>query len=393
MTLTSDEVARLRAETAACFRRIHLDSAGSSLMPDAVFREVAEYMALERDVGGYAAAEEARPDLEAMYENLAALLGAQPIEIAFAESATRAWDFAFSAIPFSPGDRIIAHASEYGSNYLSMLHLARRRGLEIDLVSSDGLGRVDVSAIETAIAARTKLVAVTHVAMHEGLIQPVEEIGRVARDHGLIYLLDACQAVGQLTVDVKRIGCHILAGTGRKYLRAPRGTGFLYVSSDIVSQLDPTFLDMRSAVWSSKDSYEFVPGARRFEAFESNIAGRVGLAAATRYAMAVGLPKIEAYVRELAEDFRDALRAIGGVEVCDRGGARSGMVTFVKDGVAPKDLARRLRAEGIVISAASIEQAWLGLGERDLSAVARASVHYFNTREEIERACDAISRS
>ena len=388
---TTDEIARLRADTPACERHIHFDNAGSSLMPDPVFEAVRNHLELEREFGGYTAAAKVAPLLAGFYDNLAALLGAASSEIAYAESATRAWDMAFHSIAWTRGDRILTHSSEYGSNYLSFLHLARRSGVEIDFAPSNENDQVDVDALAAAITPRTKLIAITHVPMHEGVIQPVGDIGRIARTAGVLFLLDACQAVGQLAVNVKEIGCHILAGTGRKYLRGPRGTGFLYVSSDIGDQLKPPFVDMRAAKWTAPDSYELMPGAKRFEAFESSIASRIGLATAAAYAHEIGMPRIEERIRRLADQLRDVLGELDGIEVHDRGNDRSGIVTFTKSGVAAVDMADRLEAAGITISIARREQAWRGLGARGLDEVIRASVHVFNTENEISRFCDVVS--
>lgn len=387
------EIARLRAETPACERFGHFDSAGASLMPDPVFRAVQDHWTLERNCGGYAAAVEAAPALESLYRNLAALLGAEPGEIAYAESATRAWDLAFYAVALAPGDRVLTHISEYGSNYLSLLQRARRDGIEIDLVPSDAFGQVDLDALEAAIVPRTRLIAITHAPMHEGLIQPVAEIGRIARAHGLIFMLDSCQAVGQIDVKVADIGCHILTGTGRKYLRGPRGTGFLYVSSELSNELDPLSIDMRSAAWTGRDSFEFAPGARRFEAFESNIAGRVGLAAAAAYALEIGPPRTESRIKDLVESLRGLLGETAGVQVRDRGRNPSGIVTFTKSGVAAEELRNRLRAARIVVSVVRREQALLDFSERGVDEVVRASPHVFNTEGEIARFVDIVSRA
>lgn len=360
-------------------------------MPAPVFEAVRNHLELERELGGYVATAKAAPLLEGFYDNLAALLGAGSNEIAYAESATRAWDMAFHSIAWAPGDRILTHSSEYGSNYLSFLHLVRRSGVEIDLAPSDDVGRVDVDALAAAITPRTKLIAITYVPMHEGLIQPVKDIGRIARAAGVLFLLDACQAVGQLYLNVKEIGCHVLTGTGRKYLRGPRGTGFLYVSSEIAEQLNPPFVDMRAAKWTAPDSFELMPGARRFEAFESNIAGRIGLAAAAAYAHRIGMPRIEARIRSLAAQLRELLGDLDGVHVHDRGDDCSGIVTFTKSGVAATDLAARLKAAGITVSLARREQAWRGLGDRGLTEVIRSSLHVFNTDDEIHRLADVVS--
>lgn len=393
MKFTKEQVAQLRAETPACETVLHFNNAGASLMPNQVYEAVVGHLSLERDVGGYEASALARASLNHFYEALATLLRVKPEEIAYVENATRAWDMAFYALPLKEGDRIITHASEYVSNYLAFLHMAKRRGVEIDLAPSDDAGQIDIDALSGIITPRTKLIAITHVPTQGGLINPAAKVGRIARQHDLIYILDACQSVGQIDLDVPKIGCHILSGTGRKFLRGPRGTGFLYISNELVNELDPPFIDLHAATWTDAKSFEIVPGARRFENWESYVAGRVGLASAVDYALNIGVAAIEGRVIDLAETLRSRLSKIDDVTVHDLGAQKCGIVTFDKAVEEPEDLKRRLLADNrINISVTDRTSAQLDFTRRGLRAVARASVHYFNTEAEVEDFCEAIAK-
>jgi len=384
------DIARLRADTPACEQQIFFNSAGSSLMPNPVYRAVLDHLALEQRIGGYAAEDDSEAVLEDFYDAFATLLNCERSEIAYVENATRAWDMAFYSLPLKEGDRILTAEAEYVSNFLAFLHQARRRGIEVDVAPSDASGQLDVDAMERLITPRTRLIAMTHVPTQGGLVNPAEDVGRIARRHGITYLLDACQSVGQMPLDVQKIGCHLLSGTGRKFLRGPRGTGFLYVSKEILDQLDPPFIDLHAATWTDARSFDIRPDARRFENWESFVAGRVGLRAAVRYALEVGLDQICARVSMLADRLRASLSELPGVTVRDLGRVRSGIVTFTKDGEAPRDIQARLRAANIAVSVSSKTSAQLDFGRRGLSQVVRASVHYFNTEDEIEVFCDRL---
>ena len=387
------DIARLRADTPACEKLIHFNNAGSSLMPQPVYQAVLDHLALEQTIGGYAAEDEVCPVLEDFYDAFAALLNCDRSEIAYVENATRAWDMAFYSLPLKEGDRILTVEAEYVSNFLAYLHQARRRGLEIDVAPCDASGQVDLDALERMIGPRTKLIAVTHIPTQGGLVNPAEEIGKIARRHGITYLLDACQSVGQMPLDVKKLGCDLLSGTGRKFLRGPRGTGFLYVSKAILDRLDPPFIDLHAANWTDARSYELRPDARRFENWESYVAGRIGLRAAVRYALDLGLEPIRARVTLLADHLRASLAELLGVKVQDLGRVRSRIVTFTKDGEQPRDIQARLRAANIGVSVSSKSSAQLDFGRRGLSQVVRASVHYFNTDDEISVFCETLSRT
>ena len=231
-----------------------------------------------------------------------------------------------------------------------------------------------------------------HVPTNGGLVNPAAEIGVVAREAGVLYLLDACQFIGQVPIDVGTIGCDMLSATGRKYLRGPRGTGFLYVRREILEDLEPPFLDLHAAEWSGKGSFEIRPDARRFENWEANFAGKVGLSVAVDYALGWGIEGIWERVRTLADDLRSRLDELPGVEVRDLGAERCGIVTFNVDGHAAGDVSRRLSGEGINTSVSAASSTLLDMQDRNLDALVRASVHYYNTEEEISRFCETLER-
>ena len=380
----------VRSDTPACEKIMHFNNAGASLMPDPVFNAITEHLELERDIGGYESENLAADKLASFYSEFAALLNCKPQEIAYVENATRAWDMAFYGLPLEEGDRILTHGSEYSSNFLALLQQSRRCGYEIDLVPSDESGQIDVDAMEAMIGPRTRLIALTHVPTQGGLVNPAEAVGRVARKHDLIYMLDACQSVGQIDIDVQKIGCHVLSGTGRKFLRGPRGTGFLYVASEMIDRIEPPFIDMRAADWIDTDAYEFAAGARRYENWESYVAGRIGLARAVRYARDIGLGPIEARVSDIAATLREALSDLPNVSVHDLGVKQCGIVTFRKQDESASEMSARLNQKGINVSVTDRLSARIDFTERGLDQLVRASVHYFNTEDEVERFVAAV---
>jgi cysteine desulfurase/selenocysteine lyase len=386
------DLAQLRRDTPGVGKRIHFNNAGAALPPQPVVDAVVDHLRREAEIGGYEAAEEARERIDGIYASLARLLNAAPEELALVENATAGWSLAFHAIPFKPGDRILTARAEYASNYISYLQAARKSGVSVDVVPSLESGELDVAALERMIDDRVRLISITHVPTNGGLINPAAEIGAIARRHGILYLLDACQSAGQLPLDVAELGCDMLTATGRKYLRGPRGTGFLYVRRALAERLEPATLDLHGANWVAPDRYECRPDARRFENWEKNWGGFLGLGLAVNYALDLGLPAIADRVGDLAENLRGELAELPGVTVRDIGRQRCGIVTFTAESRDASEIKTTLSTHAINVVTSGPASTLLDATARQLPEVVRASVHYYNDEDEVGRFIQALKR-
>jgi cysteine desulfurase/selenocysteine lyase len=347
--MTEIDVAAARRDTPGCAEVVHLNNAGAALAPSAVTDAVVEHLRLEARIG------------------------------------------AFYAMAFQAGDKILTSRAEYASNVIAFLQVARRTGAVIEVVDDDEHGQISLRDLRRRIDDRVRLIALTHVPTQGGLVNPAVAVGAVAREFGVTYLLDACQSAGQLRLDVDEIGCDVLTGTGRKYLRGPRGTGFLYVRESLTDQLTPPFLDLHAATWTAPASYVVRSDARRFENWETNYAGKIGLGVAVDYALAVGVEAIEERVTALGELLRAGLTDVGAL-AHDLGERRCGIVSFSVPGHPAADVKQRLSAEMINTSVSLREYARLDLPARGLPDLVRASVHYYNTEDELGQLVAVVAR-
>jgi cysteine desulfurase/selenocysteine lyase len=382
---------RLRSETPGCAHVLHLNAAGSSLPSKRTLDATVGHLQLEAEIGGYEAADQARGRLEGFYPSVATLIGAEPGEIAFVENATRAWDLAFYSLDFKPGDRILTCVSEYSSNYISYLQVTKKTGAELVVVPDDNHGQIDLAALERAIDKCTKLISISHIPTQGGLVQPAAAVGRIAKAAGVMYLLDACQSVGQLPVDVNALGCDFLSATGRKYLRGPRGTGFLYARQATTAGIEPIFLDNHAAKWTGDNEYTAFINALRFENWERYFAGVLGLKEAVDQVNELGMDAVWARLKELADGLRSRLRAVKGVRLTDLGELQGAIVTFAVDGADHVELKGRLREQKINVSVSTQFSSRLDLRNRGLLNVMRASVHLYNTETELDRFVAALA--
>ncbi|MFD9737428.1 aminotransferase class V-fold PLP-dependent enzyme [Umezawaea sp. NPDC059074] len=382
----------IHRDTPAALDQVFLDSAGSSLPPTPVLDVQLDHLRREAEVGGYRAAAERADDLEAGYGVLAELLGADADEIAFSDSATRSWLGAFDAVPLAEGDRVLITEVEYAGNAVPLLRRAEETGATIETVPSDAHGQVDVAALRELLDERVRLVSVVHVPTNGGLVNPVAEIAAAAHEVGALVLLDACQSIGQFPVGLRDLGVDMLSGTGRKWLRGPRGTGVLAVRREVLPLLRPRLVDLRSGEWTSPTTYALREDARVFELWESSVAARLGLVEAARYALGVGLDTIAAEVGDRAKRLRAGLADLPGVRVRDLGERQCGLVTFTVDGVAAPEVRDRLAEVGVTVTASFVSSTRIDMAKRGLDEVVRASPHYFVSPEQVDQAVAAVSR-
>jgi selenocysteine lyase/cysteine desulfurase len=385
------DIDALRGQTPGCAGRIHLNNAGAALMSQPTLDAMTAQLRREAEIGGYEAAAEAQGAIAATYAALAGLVGGGSAEIALFDNATHAWNAAFYSVPLRPGDQILTGRAEYGSNVLAYWQAARRAGAEVIVVPNDEHGQLDVAALERLAGERTRLIGVSHVPTSGGLVQPAEQIGRIARGCGALYLLDATQSAGQFPVDVNAVGCDMLTGTGRKFLRGPRGTGFLWVRTAALDQLDPFVAEIGAATWDGHQGFTWAPGARRFATWEHSYANVLGLGAAVRQALDLGLAAVGQRAITLGTRLRDQLAELPGVTTHDLGQARCAIVTAKIAGLRAEQAAQALGRAGVNVSTTVPEDNPLDTQDRGIHPLIRFSPHYYNTEDEVDRTTELVA--
>jgi len=386
------DILRARRETRGCEQLIHFNNAGASLPPAPVADALYHYLHEEELQGGYEVMSRRAAELDAFYTNAARLLNCSATEVAFADSATRAWNAAFYAFDFHPGERIVASAAEYGSSLVALLHQARQRGVKISWVPDDKHGQIDLNALQNLLDGEVRLICLTQIPSGNGLINPAAAVGKIAKAAGIPYLLDACQALGQLPVDVEQIGCDMLCGTGRKFLRGPRGTGLLYVRQSLLEHLEPNQLNHHAASLLSTSHYQLRADARRFEYWERGCAGQLALGVAIDYALDWGLPAIRQRIQLLAGTLREQLAGLDGIRVTDQGVEQCGIVTFFASQQPADQLQLQLAARRINTSTVPFSANPVSSQQHNNPPLLRASLHYYNTVTEIRHFIEAIKK-
>ncbi|MEO6758358.1 MAG: aminotransferase class V-fold PLP-dependent enzyme [Saprospiraceae bacterium] len=385
-------IQKLRADTPGTEHCIHLNNAGASLPPQVVTQGMLEYLAMEAQLGGYEVADARAEELAGFYTSVARLINAKAHNIAFAGSATDAYARALSAIPLQSGDVILTTANDYVSNQIAFLALEKHRGIRVVRARDTVAGGVDIDDFEKLLKKwRPKLAAVTHVPTNSGLVQPVAAIGQICRAENTWYLVDACQSAGQLGLDVEAVGCDFLSATMRKFMRGPRGGGFLFASDRVLEAgLEMAIPDMRSADWTGPDTYATGPSARRFEYWEMAPAIVLGSKLAAEYALQIGLDQIETRVKHLADFARDQLRQVPGMQLLDDGVQLCGIVTAYNPDWQQETLLEKLRARHINCRLTSRKVAQIDFARKGVDWALRISPHYYNTEAEIQQAVEVL---
>jgi selenocysteine lyase/cysteine desulfurase len=381
------DIQKIRKETPGCEQLIHLNNAGAALMPAMVAAAIRDYITAEETGGGYETADKYSAELGEFYPYMAKLLHCRSENIAFTTNATDSFNRALSAIPFKQGDVILTTENDYPSNFIAFISLQKRMGIEIVTVRNTPSGETDLEDLEQKIKThQPRLVAVTHVPTSSGLVQPVAAIGNITKLYDTLYLLDACQSVGQLAVDAIATGADFISGTFRKFLRGPRGAGFLYVSEKALqSGLEPLFPDLRGAEWTGIHDYKHREDAKRFEDWETAFALMAGSTAAVRYLLDIGIQEVQSRNEILATYLRGQLRDIPGIQLQDKGQHPCSIVTFTIANREPERFKQYFRDHGVNIYTTAKSSAIIDFTQKGIEWVARVSPHYYNTETEIDR--------
>ncbi|WP_293304291.1 aminotransferase class V-fold PLP-dependent enzyme [Pedobacter sp. UBA5917] len=373
---------------------IHLNNAGAALMPKTVANAIRNYITEEEMFGGYETADRKRAEIDLFYSYGAQLLNCKSQNIAFTTNATDSYNRALSSIPFKTGDVILVSENDYPSNFIVLLSLQQRFGVVIVRVANTATGEIDLCDLEEKIRKhQPRLLSVTHIPTSSGLVQPVEEIGRIVKKYDTLYLLDACQSLGQLNVDAITTGADFISGTFRKFLRGPRGAGILYVSDKALEAgFEPLFIDLRGAEWVEENKYIPRKDAKRFEDWETAYALMMGSSEALKYLFEIGIDQIESRNSHLMQVLKSGLSEIDFIKLQDRGKQQSNILTFSCNKRSQTDTKKYFTDHNINIYTTPKTAAIIDFAEKNVEWVVRVSPHYYNTETELEKFIQVVEK-
>jgi cysteine desulfurase/selenocysteine lyase len=373
----------------------YLNNAGASLMSRLTMDSVVKHLSLECEVGAYRAATMREAEIDSFYELSAKLIGAPSAScIAFMDSASRAWNMALYAVPLCNGDEIVTLSSEFGTNLVSIFHYASKVGANVTVLECDRSGDFDMSELRAALERGARLVAISHVSAHGSIVNPVQEIGALVAKYRAIYLVDGCQAAGQMNIDVVKIGCDAYTATGRKWLRGPRGTGFLYVKAD--SSMSPLYVDLASADLAlggdgKPSGVTITRGARRFELWERSIASMIGLKVAISQYLALDRDDAHAKMRSASLALRKCISGNSNLQLLGKETSESSIVGFYPLAPSREDaITKAFKASDVQVSTMGAWDCPLHFPKNGVSSIFRLSPHYYTEHDTLDLAKSVI---
>ena len=367
---------------------INFNNAGASKNPKFVVNKIKEYLDEEVIFGGYYAAEKNKKHIINFYKNLSFLINCHESEISFVPSSTYGWNFFLDSVNLEKGDNTIIFDNEYGNNFLSLL---KKKNVEIRVSEIDTNGKICLSNLKKKIDKKTKIICVCHIASQSGNIQNVEEICKVSKklNNQIIFLLDACQSIGHIKIDVKKINCDVMVGSGRKYLRGPRGTGFMYIKDSIKKNIRPSIFDSRSCVLKKMKTILYKKNL--FETFEFPPALIIGLSESLSYLNKLGIKKIEKKIKNLSIYFRKKIKKINSVTVYENPLLLSGINTMSVEKKPVEKIHKYLLKKNILTSICSTSTSYHHFEKMNVKKLLRISFHHYNTRKEIDYLVEVLN--
>lgn len=375
---------------------IYLDNAATTPTPEPVIEAMLDYYhEYSANVGRglHRAAKRATAEFESAREKIARVIGAKSNEIIFTKNTTEAINLVARGLDFRRGDKIITTVFEHHSNLLPWQQLERERGVKLEIVGSSKECLLDPAEFEAAIDKNTRLIATHHVSNAIGSIQPVEEIGKLAQENDIIYLVDAAQSIGHMPVDVGRLHCDFLAAPGHKGLLGPQGTGFLFAREERIRELAPLLTGGGIVEDVELHASKLVEPPQLFDAGTPNIPGIIGLGRACEYVMDIGIEKIAERERKLIElmlaiEENSRVKVYGPRDLERRGG----VVSFNVSGLGPHDVASMLDELAKIAVRSGHHCAQPTMRHLRVNGTVRASVHFFNLEQEIEKFVEVVEQ-
>ncbi len=358
---------------------INFNNAGSSRPFSGVNSAISNFLEIEERYGGYFATEKHKKKLNSFYNNLSRLINCRNEEISFSSSTTLAWNIFFNSFEISKNQNIIIFENEYGSNLIYY----RKQNLNLKIVKINSNGKVCFKDLKKKIDKNTKIVCLCHVASQCGERMEAEKIGKLIHsiNPNILFVVDACQSIGQIEVDVKKIDCDVLVGSGRKYLRGPRGTGFIFIKNSIRKNLQPLILDLRNTKLTKKGLK--VSKANIFENFEYSPALKIGLSKAIEKINLFGIKKIEFDIAKKSKYLRKKLEYFNDISFFENKECLTGINTLRIRGYSTYQLYQYLLSKKILTSISSYSSSSLYFKKKLVNDVLRISLHQYNTFNEI----------